>query len=648
MRRAQLGVAAGLVALTFALYAPTFEHGFVNFDDDQYITANAHVIRGLTWDGLRWFASNPHSINWHPLTSLSHMLDCELFGLDAGWHHLMSAALHALGSVLLFRALASLTGSLWSAALVAALFSIHPLRVESVAWASERKDVLSGVFWMLTLWAYAAYARRPRRGRHYLVTLCIALGLCAKPMLVTLPVVLLLLDHWPLKRWPLKHLKPRLREKLPWFLLAIACGIVTLIVQAQRGAVAPLAALGLGARVSSALYAFGTYLVKSIWPTGLAFYYPHPAIVTPTSYEPWSAQVIAAALFLLVASAVSIRQARRRPYIFVGWWWFVITLLPVIGLVQVGEQAWADRYAYLPLVGIYIAVAFGLRELVTRRRRLLPVVSGASIVALGALFWVSARQVPTWKDSIALCERALAVTEHNAMAHNNLGLAYLEQGRSGEARRAFEAALEIQPADAKAQLNLAIAQAQAGELDQARRGLEALAIERPNMAQVRANLASVLARQGDLAAARREYKRAIELDPLAAGPSANLGLVELRLDELEGAARAIDHALELNPAHRAAWRASNELAWLHATSADPALLDPARALARARRGAAAGILEPSTALATLAAAEAAGADFAAALEHQAKALELAPRGAEDQHRTRLELYRQGQPYRSPR
>lgn len=543
-----LWIAFGLVALTLALYVRVGGHDFVNFDDGDYVYDNAHVRAGLTARSLRWSLTAIHSSNWHPLTTWSHLLDVELFGLDAGAHHLVSVALHALAAVLLYLALRRLTGAAWTSALVAALFAVHPLRVESVAWASERKDVLSGALWMATLLAYAGYARRPGALRYLLVTVVFGLGLLAKPMVVTLPLVLLLLDAWPLARCcpasdgdatsrgtPWSRL---VLEKVPWLVMAALAAAVTVLVQSRAGSVRALEELPLTTRVAGALSGYGMYLGKSVWPSGLAFYYPHPGVLDPDGFGLASPAVLASAALLAALSVLAWRVRRRAPFVAVGWCWFVVTLLPVIGLVQVGEQWWADRYAYVPLVGVHVAVAFGLARLVAIRPGWRTPVVATSLAALAALAAVTWRQVAYWQDDEALYERALAVTTENYMAHNNLGLAQLEAGRAAEAEQHFRDAVRIRPADPKARVNLGIALARQGELAAGREELEAVVRERPGFAPGHSNLASLLARMNEVELAREHYLRASELDPSLPGPHFNLAKLHLRQGNLDGAAAA--------------------------------------------------------------------------------------------------------------
>ncbi|NIQ87873.1 MAG: hypothetical protein GWN93_01765, partial [Deltaproteobacteria bacterium] len=405
------------------------------------------VHKGLTRESFIWAFTTTDEANWHPLTWLSHMVDCQLYGLNPAGHHLTNVLLHSASTVLLFLILLGMTGSRWRSALVAALFALHPLHVESVAWVAERKDVLSTLFWMLTLWAYLAYTKRPERKRYLLIIVAFTLGLMAKPMLVTLPFVLLLLDYWPLKRIELGQSasglpaanqpstiaeKPGaqafrlLLEKTPLFVLTAASSVVTFVVQKSEGAVGALEVYPLKIRVANALVSYVSYIIKMIWPQNLAVFYPHPGQSLPM----W--QAVAAGILLVLISIAVIRAGRRQPYLPVGWLWYLGTLVPVIGLVQVGAQAMADRYTYVPLIGLFIMAAWGVPELMKKwhHRRVALVVSAALV--LFALMTCARLQLRHWKNSIALLSHAHAVTAKSYLVHNNLGSALNELGKYDE------------------------------------------------------------------------------------------------------------------------------------------------------------------------------------------------------------------------
>ena len=427
-----------LIAVTLAAFWQVRDHEFVHYDDDKYVMENPHVPTGLTRESIKWAFTATHASNWHPLTWLSHMLDCQLYGLNPRGHHVSSLLFHAANTVLLFLVLRRMTGALWKSAFVAALFAIHPLHVESVAWVAERKDVLSTLFWMLTMLAYLRYVEKPTIQRYLPVLMLFALGLMAKPMLVTLPFVLLLMDYWPLGRLDnglsvtrdrLKRYWGLVREKLPLFALtAISC-VVTFLVQRHGGAMPDLEWLPLDVRIANALVSYAKYIGKMLLPRHLAVLYPYPSGTLPL----WQ---LAGAVFLLMYVSVMVFRSRQRyPYLAVGWAWYVGTLVPTIGIVQVGKQALADRYTYVPLIGLFIIIAWGVPDLVARwcvvsswrRRRILLAVSAtASILALMTCTWF---QVGRWRDRISLYTHALRVTSNNATIHNNLGNALLAEGK---------------------------------------------------------------------------------------------------------------------------------------------------------------------------------------------------------------------------
>jgi tetratricopeptide (TPR) repeat protein len=530
-------IAAALVTLTLGLYAPVVDHGFINFDDPEYVVDNPHVTGGLTRAGVVWAFTHPHSANWHPLTWLSHMLDCELFGLDASAHHLVSVAVHAAASVALFAALSAMTGATWPSALVAALFALHPLRVESVAWIAERKDVLSGLFWMLALGAYAAWVRRPGPGRYALLVAAFTAALLAKPMAVTLPAVLLLLDWWPLRRTA--RLAPRrlVGEKLPLFVLAAAVSVVTVVVQHEAGAVSSLAHTPLAGRVANALVSYATYLGKAFWPSRLAVFYPYTG-----DLPAW--QVAGAAVLLAALSAVALREARRRPYVTVGWLWFLVTLAPVIGIVRAGDQAMADRFTYVPLVGIAIVVAWGGRELLGTRPALAATVAGAALVACAL---ATSAQLAHWRSTEALFAHALAVTADNHLAHTNLGEVLMKSGRPAEATEHFTEALRLRPGSAKVHVNYGMVLAGRGERDAAARHYaEAVRLD-PRSAMAHYNWGLVLAEQSQLDEAIGHYREALRLDPRYANAHTNLGWALAEQGRLDEAVAEYRAALGLRP-----------------------------------------------------------------------------------------------------
>jgi tetratricopeptide (TPR) repeat protein len=497
-------VAAALVAASLLVYWPAFRYPFINLDDQVYASQNPHVEAGLTAGGIRWAFTTFEAGNWHPLTWLSLELDASLFGgRNAGAFHRTNVLLHASNAVLLFWVLARMTGAAWRSAVAAGLFALHPLHVESVAWVAERKDVLSTLFWVLTLAAYLRYARRPGLGSYLLVALCLGLGLMAKPMLVTLPCVLLLLDYWPLRRWGTVPFRRLLLEKVPLFALAAASCAVTFAAQVQAHAVRTHP---FSARVGNALLAYGSYLGKTFWPVNLAVYYPHPGAV------PWG-PVLGAALLLAAVTVLVLGPGRRRPYLAVGWLWFLGTLVPVIGLVQVGGQALADRYTYVPLIGVFVMLAWGAADLAAAWGLPRIVLAGTAVAVLAGCAALARVQVGYWQSSLSLWEHAAEVTENNATAHINVGRCHYEQGQLAAARAEYEKAAAIDP----------------------------------QLAEPHNDLGNVLRDLGEREEAVAEYQKAIDRAPRAPLGHFNLGIVLIELGRPEGAAAAFAEAAALDP-----------------------------------------------------------------------------------------------------
>lgn len=538
-----------LIIAALAVYWQVGTHEFISFDDNEYITENRPVQAGLTAKGIAWAFTSAHSSNWHPVTWLSHMLDCQLYGMNSGWHHLTNVFFHIANAVLLFLVFRRMTGSLWRSALVAALFALHPLHVESVAWMAERKDVLSTLFWLLTMWGYVWYAERPALGRYLLVLLLFILGLMAKPMLVTLPFVLLLLDYWPLKRFQLDksddssrysrglHL---IREKIPFFALAAASSVVTFLVQQSQGAVRSFDQYPLGLRIANALVSYVSYIGKMIWPRNLAVFYPFPEHIPL-----W--QVAGACLALALISVFAVRTARRRPYFVVGWLWYVGTLVPVIGLVQVGKQAMADRYTYIPLIGIFVIVAWAVPDLTARSRSLKIGIGTAAATLLSILAAMICLQLRHWTDTITLFEHALDSTTNNWLAHNHLGVALAEQGKAQDAIRHYDEALRIDPDYLSAQINLGAVLAAQGKVDDAiNHYSEALRID-PDSLDARNNLGSALVGQGKLDEAIHHYSEALRIDPYYANTHYNLAVALAAQGRIDDAIRHYSETLRIDP-----------------------------------------------------------------------------------------------------
>jgi tetratricopeptide (TPR) repeat protein len=517
-------VAAGLVALVAAVYWRVGSFGFVDYDDGRYVFDNPLVRGGLTAEALARAFTTLHASNWHPLTWLSHLLDVTLFGLDPGWHHRVSVLWHGASAVLLFLVLRDATGATWRSALAAALFAVHPLNVESVAWIAERKNVLSTFFWIAATGAYVRYARRPSALRYLLVAGTFLLGLLSKPMVVTLPVVLLLLDVWPLRRVEPGALERpvvvRLAlEKVPLLLLAAASGAITVVAQGRGGTLSSMDALALPVRLAHAALAYTWYLGKAVWPAKLAVFYPHPAWA-PGGLSAW--KVAAAAIFLAAATAASIRLWRSRPAVTVGWLWYLVTLLPVIGLVQVGLQGTADRYAYLPLVGIFVAAAWVLPVPAAWPR--LAAGSAGLVLALAA---VAHAQTRHWRDGRALFSHAAEVDPGNWLAWKNVGTYLFEEGRFQEALRAFEQAAPSRPWDPDIWSNIGLAHAAQGRHELVPPYLERSLRLRPDDADTWLNLAVAYALSGRPDRAREAARRLQEID------AARAAVLRERLEALE-------------------------------------------------------------------------------------------------------------------
>jgi protein O-mannosyl-transferase len=594
-RNAVSGMCVLLAVAVFLVFGQTLRYDFVNYDDDQYFYANPQVQHGLTWRGVAWAFQTTYAANWHPLTWLSLMLDAEIFGSDPAGPHLTNVILHAVNTVLLFLLLRRLTGAHWRSAMVAALFAIHPLHVESVAWVSERKDVLSGLFFMLTLLCYAKAVTSGRwqvtrtdgqvarikaapasimsrvtchRSRYcWLALLFFALGLMSKPMLVTVPFVLLLLDYWPLGRvtsdkWrvtrfriPVPQLHPEclrgsphnhlLLEKLPFLVLAAASCVVTFV--AQKGAVQPLAHISLGIRAVNATVSYVRYLYKMFWPVNLAIPYPHHG------YWPFWVFGLSAAL-ILAAVLFAIQFRRKFPFLIMGWFWYLGMLVPTIGLVQVGMQSMADRYTYLPLIGMFILLVWGIGEVF--KRWLLPagVIWGMAMLVLGACTARTLDQLQYWKSSETLFLHAAVVTKGNYTAHYNLGEYYFNKGRLDEAIDNYRKAIQIRPSYDDALNNLGTTLALKGELDEAIARIRESIHYRPDKADAYYNLGNVFVMQHKLDEAVAAYSNALRLKPDYPAAHNNLANVLLTQGHRDAAVQHYREALRLNPGHEGAKR----------------------------------------------------------------------------------------------
>ena len=519
MEKSRITVISMILMLAIlTVYWPVRHHEFLNIDDQVYVTDNTRVRSGLTMNNVAWAFTSWEAGFWHPLTWLSLMADASLYGSQAGGFHWTNVLLHMGGTLMLFFAWRRLTGADWQSGLVALLFAVHPLNVEPVAWIASRKDVLSGFFWMLTLWTYARYAELPTSGRYLTVWVCFVLGLMSKPMLATLPAVLLLLDYWPLARFKAaggrKAWLGLILEKLPLAVCALAIIIVTFLAEHQSGALADLETISWPARLANALVSYLTYLAKTMLPLHLAVFYPHPG----------AGEILislGAGLSIILLTLIAIGNRKRFPYLFVGWLWYLITLVPVIGFIQLGSLARADRYAYIPLVGIFIAVAGGGTELwgkLCRRHSLML----ASVTVILLSLAVTARlQVAHWQNDLTIFQHAVAVTDNNYKAYHGLGLAYHRLGNDEQAIRLMRRSLSLKP-DNRAHIDLGVVyMGQQRFKDAEREFTESLKLK-PDNAKAHNNLGSALASQGRASEAIPQFAEALRLDPGYAKARQNL------------------------------------------------------------------------------------------------------------------------------
>ena len=698
-RRAVIGICAVLAAITWLVFGQTLGHEFVTYDDPQYVSGDPEVAAGLSIEGIRWAFTHTIGGNWHPLTIISHMLDCQLYGLNAAGHHLTNVLLHTIAVILLFLVLRQMTGTLWRSAFVAALFAIHPLHVESVAWISERKDVLSAVLFILTLGAYVRYIHALSITACLLVLILFALGLMSKPMLVTVPFVLLLLDYWPLGRCsngPEARLNdPRGRrsqntsegrgysgwlklitEKLPLFALSALISAVTVVAQLHSTGITNQ--LPFAWRLSNAIVSYVTYIWQIFWPTRLAAFYPHPNDQLPF----W--QIVLAIVILAAITVAAIRWRKERPYIFTGWFWYIGMLVPVIGLVQAGEQARADRYTYLPQIGLYVLITWGITDLVqaitTRNFSSRRVATGLRPVTLGsrqnmaegpqgrsykllfatataiiiALSWRAFVQTSYWKNSELLWNHVLAVTGDNDVAQNNLGNLCLQRGELDSALSHFEAALKIRARTAAAHYNFggaliensaAAILAQKGRINEAISHYDNAIEMRPHYGDPYLNLGSVLFQQGRIGDALAQWEKALGTQPHDAAFHALLGDAFLRAGSQKVAIAEYERAARLS-AREPLGR--NNLAWLLATSSDPSIRDGNRAVELAKEAVRLSRGKDPNYLRTLAAAFAETGRFAEAIETARQALQAAEKRSNsalvNALKDEIALYELGLPY----
>ncbi len=544
-----------LVVATLAVYSQVRHYEFVDYDDPEYVPENGHVRAGLTWEGTAWAFTTSSAANWFPLTWLSYMADSQLFGIESGASHLTNLLFHVLSTLLLFAMLERMTGARWRSAMVAFLFALHPLHVESVAWVAERKDVLSAFFFFLTVWCYLRYVERPSRGRYLLVVLAFCLGLMSKPMVVTLPFVLLLLDLWPLRRIKIPALAfgaapaagpadvtpsvsagKLLLEKAPLLALSAASCVITYLVQRRGGAVIAIEGMSVGSRIANAIVSYIAYLAQMFWPTRLAAFYPRPV-----ELPAWE---VAGDAFLLAAITFAAwRLLPRHPYFTIGWLWYLGTLVPVIGLVQVGDQARADRYTYIPLVGIFIILAWGATEVV-RSEHAVGVLAAAVCSACAALTWF---QIQHWRNSETLFRHALDVTAGNYIAYNGVGLVLRNQGKVDEAVPYYLSALRSRPTFSDARVNLGDARIAQGRADEAlTETLEALRLK-PDSPIAHANLGAALNKLGRKDEALMHYREAIRLNPNSAVARCGFGMILYDQGQKDQALEELREAIRIKP-----------------------------------------------------------------------------------------------------
>jgi tetratricopeptide (TPR) repeat protein len=601
-----------LFVLTWVVFGQTLRYDFVNYDDPRYVYQNTRITSGINFANVAWAFSHIHSENWHPLTTITHMLDCQLHGLNAGWHHSTNVLLHCLAVVLLFVALERMTDALWRSAFVSAVFAVHPLHVESVAWIAERKDVLSAFFFMLTLLAYLHYTRAPSIGRYLTVALGVALGLMSKPMLVTLPFVLLLLDYWPLGRFEThgsntgRRLLQLVLEKTPLIALSAVSSVVTFLV--QQGAIGWTEQLPVSARISNALVAYVIYIRQMVWPARLAVFYPHPENRLPVLE-------ISLAFIVLVGITAAVFVFRKKaPYLMTGWLWYLGMLVPVIGLVQVGWQGHADRYTYLPQIGLYVAVTWTVTDL-TRSWRLQRMALGvASLIVVGALSWRCWLQTSYWRDSETLFTHALDVTSNNDVALNNLGIIFLEKGQLDDAISKLQAAIDLRPENGPAH----------------------------------DNLAKALLKKGQVAEAMVHYRKLLELDPGNVEARNTLGTALIQHGYVK---EAIDQWLDVLTIQPDNGNAASNLAWVFATCPEDSIRDGTRAVELGEKALRISGGKIAMVYRVLAAAYGESGRFADAIETAQRGSELATTQGNPALAAELEsniaLYQSGRPLRDP-
>jgi protein O-mannosyl-transferase len=598
LHRKSIFVCLGLVAVTWAVFGQTLQHQFVNYDDPLYVLQNPHIRGGVTWESVRWAFTHVHSQNWHPLTSISHMLDCQLFGVQPGWHHFVNVLLHTCGVLFLFLFLRQSTNAFWRSAFAAAVFAIHPLRVESVAWISERKDVLSGVFFMLTLIAYGRYVRGASIGRYLAVSLLFACGLMSKPMLVTTPIILLLLDYWPFARpasWKL------VLEKIPLFVLSLGSVVATLL--AQNFALGSAEMLPFRYRLTNAIVSYFDYIRQTLWPRDLIPFYLH----SEGRLETW--RLVVAIVVLISISVCAFVRRKRNPYLIVGWLWYLIMLVPVIGIVQVGLQGRADRYTYLPQIGLVIAIVWLVADVTESWRKRALILAPVALALVATMSILSWKQTTHWHNTESLWTYTLSVTPDSDVAHTGLAGILFVQGKVDQAIGHYRRAIEMRSGNSGAQYGLANALAEQHKVDEA--------ID--------------------------HYRKALELQPDNIDASNDLALLLVHRGDYADAIAWWQNTLRYEPDDG---NAANNLAWMFATCADARLRDPAKALELAQHANRLARDTNPIVLRTLAVAFAANRRFDEAIATAERGFALAEGNGQssvaDDLRRYIEMFKRGQ------
>ncbi|MFH1371967.1 MAG: tetratricopeptide repeat protein [Planctomycetota bacterium] len=681
-KRIRILIYAGIAAITIAAYEPIRNNSFIGLDDPTYITDNPNVNSGITVDSVIGAFTKTYAANWHPLTWLSHMLDCEIYGLNPLGHHITSLLIHIAGSVLLFRVLSRMTRATWASAFVAAMFAVHPVHVESVAWAAERKDVLSGLFWILTMLAYVHYTERPNLKRYALVLLAFVMGIMSKPMVVTLPFVLLLLDYWPLERFRRQKTEEAFQkasigrlilEKTPLFALSAVSSVITFIAQKSGGAVIALEKIPLNYRIANMFVSYIRYIGKTIWPSRLAVLYPHPHI------HPSEATAVICVILFVLITILSIDIGRRRKYAAVGWLWYAGTLVPVVGLIQVGSQGIANRYMYIPMIGLFIIAAWGIKDLIGNRRRYRIVAAVSAAAVLLSAVALTRIQVGHWQNNITLFGYATKVTEDNSRAETNYGIALAAAGRLDEAVLHLTSAIRKDPTNPEASNYLGKVFLNQGKYDEAIECFNELIELQPDSAEAYYNLGMALGMQGKNDDAIQCFSRTIALDPKFPDIYKRMGMALLAAGRMNEAIDYLKEALRTSPDEAVTyvsisiayiksgnydlaienWNRAKELkpegagilknpGWLLVTARDVSTGDANKVIEFAERACEMTRYNDIDLLDTLAASYAAAGRFEKAIKTAEKAIDIAKTGGHNKLagniEKRMELYRAGKRY----